>query len=746
MKNKANYLLILVVTLFSSQVFAQNEDVSARVEQLIQQMTLAEKVGQMTQINISAINTTGIQSDVILDPEKVIPLLRDHHVGSFLNGEAVPAEMWFTYMNDLMHLSMEHSRLGIPIIYGIDHMHGASYVANSTIFPHNLNIGATFNPTHAKNNAIVTGIESAELGHHWIFAPVLDLGRNPLWPRIYETYGEDPHVAEVMGYEYVYNLENNPETAPYKQVGSGKHFLGYSDPVSGWDRTPAHIPDQQIYEFFVPGFKAAMDAGLSTIMINSAEINGVPVHASKEILTDLLRDYLGFEGIAVTDWADVHQLVDKHRVAENIKEATYMAVMAGIDMCMVPYDLSFTNALIELVQEGRISESRLDESVRRILTVKFELGLFENPYPSDKNLDKIGADEHKALAYEAAVESIVLLKNEGDVLPLASDAGSILIVGPSANSKRNLNGGWTLAWQGGAEERYPDDVETIFTATQKAFPEAAVEAISDISAENLDAIVEKAGTADVVIYALGETPYTEGVGNINSLILPDDQHNLVDATADVAATKILVMVEGRPRIITDFVDHMDAVLFAGLPGNEGGKAIANIIAGTEVPSGKMPITYPRFAGAFYPYNYKWAVYTPSNQSQEQFVSTTLYPFGHGLSYTSFEYSDLKLASAEVSKSGTLTASVTITNAGDVAGMESVLWYLSDHVGSITRPNKELRHFEKVELAPGESASVTFEIDPIKDLSFPDKHGALLLENGAFSVSVGGMTSGFTLKD
>ena len=746
MKMKTNLLLLLVVSLFSGLLHAQTDDVSSRVEELIEQMTLEEKAGQMTQLNISTINTTGVQRDVILDAEKVIPLIRDHHIGSFLNGEAVPAEMWFEYMTELMHLSVEHSRLGIPIIYGIDHMHGASYVANSTIFPHNINIGATFNTLHAVNNGIVTGLESADLGHHWIFAPVLDLGRNPLWPRIYETFGEDPYVAEIMGYEYVYNLQNNPGTAPYKQAATGKHFLGYSDPVSGWDRTPAHIPDQQIYEFFVPGFRGAMDAGLSTIMINSAEINGVPVHASKEILTDLLRDYLGFEGVAVTDWADVDQLVTKHRIAENIKEATYLSVMAGIDMCMTPYDLSFTNALIELVKEGRIPESRLDESVRRILTLKFELGLFENPYPSNERFDRIGAPEHKALAYDAAVESIVLLKNEGNALPLASGAESILIVGPSADSKRNLSGGWTLAWQGGEEERYPDDVETIFTATQKAFPGATVEAVSDISAANLNAIVQKANAADVVIYALGETPYTEGVGNINTLILPDEQHNLVNATADISATKILVMVEGRPRIITDFVDHMDAVLFAGLPGNEGGKAIANIIAGTEVPSGKMSITYPRFAGAFYPYNYKWAVYTPSNQSQEEFVSTTLYPFGYGLSYTTFAYSDLKLSASEVSKNGTLTASVTVTNTGDVAGMESVLWYLSDHVGSITRPNKELRNFGKIDLAPGESKTVTFEIEPTDDLSFPDKNGTILLENGSFTLAVGGLTATFSLID
>ncbi len=746
MTNRIKYLLLVLISLVSTQIFAQSNDISAKVEELIDQMTLAEKVGQMTQLNISVINTTGQQRDVYLDPEKFIPFIRDHHIGSFLNGEAVPGDVWYEYMNEVMHLSVEHSRLKIPIIYGIDHMHGASYVANSTIFPHNLNIGATFNVEHAKNNAIVTGMESADLGHHWIFAPVLDLGRNPLWPRIYETYGEDPHVAEVLGGAYVYNLEHNPEIAPYKQTATGKHFLGYSDPVGGWDRTPAHIPEQQIYEFFVPAFKAAMDNGLSTIMINSGEINGIPVHASKEILTGLLRDYLGFEGVAVTDWADIDQLVTKHHVAPNIKEATYLAVEAGIDMSMTPYDLSFTNALIELVQEGRITESRIDQSVRRILTLKFKLGLFENPYPSNKRLDRIGAPEHKAMAYDAAVESIVLLKNEDNVLPVANTAKNILIVGPSANSKRNLNGGWTLAWQGGEEERYPDDVETIFTATKKAFPNAKVEFIEDISSKNLSAIVSKAKAADVVIYAMGETPYTEGVGNINTLILPQEQYDVIDATQNIKGSKILVMVEGRPRIITDMVDKVDAVLFAGLPGNEGGKAIANIIAGTEVPSGKMAITYPKFAGSFYPYNHKMAVYTPSNQSQEEFASTTLYSFGQGLSYTTFEYSDLKLSSASLKKNGTLTASVTVKNTGDIAGMESVLWFLTDKYASITRPVKELRHFEKIKLAPGESKTVSFKIDPMKDLSFPDKTGAILLEEGDFTLAVDQFSKDFKLVD
>tara|TARA_R110000868_G_scaffold368227_4_gene631277 strand:+ start:15514 stop:17748 length:2235 start_codon:yes stop_codon:yes gene_type:complete len=741
--SKSIVLTVLVLFISGTSV-AQTID--QKISSLIDQMSIEEKVGQMTQLNITQINKGTGQKDVVLDPERVIPLIRDHHIGSFLNGEAVPPEEWFSFMDELMHLSMEYSRLKIPIIYGIDHMHGASYVSNSTIFPHNINLASTFNIEHSKNNALVTGYESADLGHHWIFAPVIDLGRNPIWPRLYETYGEDPYVAEILGAEFVRTLQNHPDTAPFKQVATGKHYLGYSDPVGGWDRTPAHIPEQQIYEFFGPAFKAAIDAGLSTIMVNSGEINGIPVHASKELLTDLLRDYYGFEGVVVTDWADINQLITKHHVAENNKEATFLAIEAGIDMSMTPNDLSFTTDLIELVKEGRISEERIDLSVRRILKVKFELGLFENPYPSNKRLERIGHPDHKKLAYQAAVESIVLLKNEDAVLPLSKDIKKILIVGGTGDSKRNLNSGWTLSWQGGSEEQYPDDVETILTATKKAFPNSDVEFIEDISASNLDKIVVKATEADAVIFALGETPYTEGRGNINTLLLPDQQYELIEATKEVTTPKILVMVEGRPRIITSMVDQVDAVLFAGFPGNEGGKAIANLIAGLEVPSGKLPITYPKFSGTFYPYNHKVSVFSPSNQAREEFVSTTLYGFGSGLSYTTFEYSNLTLSAAEVQKNGTITGSVLVTNTGKVTGMESVLWFISDHYASITRPIKELRNFEKITLNPGESKTITFEINPTEDLSFPDKEGNLLLEGGTFTLAVDNQRIDFKLID
>lgn len=430
--------------------------VEARVEDLIRRMTLPEKIGQMTQLDITLINTTGKQRDIFLDENKVRKLIREHHIGSFLNGEAAEAEVWFHFMDRLTRVALEESRLGIPLIYGIDHIHGASYLSGATIFPQGINLGATFEPEHARNTGRITALECADLGHHWCFSPVLDLGVNPQWPRFFETYGEDPLLAARLGEAFVRGMQENEEIAPYIVSATGKHFLGYSDPRSGWDRTPALIPMQQIHEFHRVSFQRAIDAGLRTIMLNSGEINGVPVHASHEIITGLLREKMGFDGVVVTDWDDVRKLTNLHFTAENFTEATYQSVMAGIDMCMTPLTLEFNESMLELVEQGRITEARIDESVRRILRLKFELGLFENPLPRNDRFARIGRPDNRAKALKAAKESIVLLKNERDILPLQSPK-QIALFGPSAQSKRNLCGGWTIAWQGGEDDRYPQN-------------------------------------------------------------------------------------------------------------------------------------------------------------------------------------------------------------------------------------------------------------------------------------------------
>jgi len=729
--------------------------VAARVDDLLKRMTLPEKIGQMTQLDITLINTTGKQKDVRLDPEKARDMILNHHIGSFLNGEAVSPKTWYAFINELSRIAVEESRLGIPIIYGIDHIHGAGYIQNATIFPQSINIGATFNPDNAYKGGWVTAIEAADLGHHWLFSPVLDLGVNPLWPRVWETYGEDPFMASVMGASYVKGLQNNEEAAPYKVAATGKHFLGYSDPRSGWDRTPAHLSMQQIHEFHRPAFQKAIDAGLKTIMVNSGEINGVPVHASYEILTKLLREEMGFDGVIVTDWDDIGKLVNFHYTAENFKEATFDAIRAGIDMSMTPLSLDFNTSLLELVEEGRIDEERIDASVRRILKLKFDLGLFESPLPRNDRFDRIGKAEHRQLALEAARESIVLLKNENQLLPLKKKikAG---VFGLSANSKRNLSGGWTIGWQGGEESQYPAEMHTIYTALKAEFSDSEItlfdaDLIPDsktASKSKIETFINKLNNLDVLIYAGGEEPYCEFTGNISDLNLPQNQIDEVKLLGKSSSPLVLVLVQGRPRLINDILDEADAILFAGLPGFEGAEAIANCISGKINPSGKMPVSYPMSPNHFLTYNHKRSnlyFFDPSvaNHIVQDNLSSSLFPFGYGLSYTTFEYSDLKLSATTLGKSGSIKASVTIKNTGSVAGSESVLWFTSTHFGKITRPTKELKYFEKIHLEPGESAISEFVITP-EILSYPDADGNRVLEKTTCSIMAGDKKKEFSI--
>jgi len=735
------FIAIMIKPLTAQTPLYQNPEASIdeRVEDLLDRMTIYEKIGQMTQLNITTINETGHQSNVVLVEEKARELIGKHHIGSFLNGEAVPPEQWFEFMDALTRLAIEESRLNIPIIYGIDHIHGASYLGGSTIFPQAINLGATFNKKHSYNTGYVTAYESADLGHHWNFAPVLDLGVNPLWPRLWETFGEDPHLASVMGRAYLDGF-NTEDTYPKKVAATAKHFLGYSDPKSGWDRSPAYIPMQAIHEFHRPPFQAVVDGGIRTVMLNSGEVNGVPVHASYELITELLREEMGFEGVVLTDWADIEKLVDFHYTAKNFKEATYQAVTAGVDMSMTPLTLEFNEAMVELVEEGRITEERVDESVRRILRLKFDLGLFEDPFPRNDRFDRIGREENRLKALDAARESIILLKNDNGVLP-AENPQKIILAGLSANSKRNLSGGWTIAWQGGDEEQFPDRVLTILDALQLEYPDAEI-----VHAENIPDR-EALNSADLIVYAGGETPYTEFVGNINDLSLPGDQLRDISELTRSDTPLALVLVQGRPRLITEVVINVDAILFAGLPGFEGAEAIANVISGKVNPSGKLPISYPMFPNHYIPYNHKSSdVYffeggDPNEIIQEE-QDPSLFPFGHGLSYTTFEYSGLSLSSDQLRGDDQLTAEVTITNTGDRAGMESTLWFLTNHVGTITRPVKELKHFEKVSLEPGESATVEFRIDPAEHLAYPDRKGQPVLETGHFTVRIGELSKEF----
>jgi beta-glucosidase len=718
--------------------------IDERVEDLIGRMSLEEKIGQMTQLDITMVNNRGDQSDVSLDTDKARTLLQKHHIGSFLNGEAVPAQQWIDYISNLQRIAVEETRLGIPIIYGIDHMHGASYLAGSTIFPHNINIGATFNTENALQNGRITALEAGPLGHVWNFAPVLDLGKNPYWPRVYETYGEDPYLASRLGAAYVNGLQAKHDKFPYKVAATGKHFLGYSVPRSGWDRTPVDLSMQTIHEFHRPSFQAAIDAGMKTMMLNSGEVNGIPVHASKELLTGLLREKMGFDGVIVTDWADIGKLYDYHHTARSYEEATFQAIDAGVDMSMTPRSLKFNESLMNLVKKGKISENRLDDSVRRILRLKFEMGLFEHPYPSGKGIENIGSPSHKSIALQAARESLVLLRNQKQTLPLSKEIQNLLVVGPSANSKRNLSGGWTLAWQGGAEDQYPEDVKTITEALQMQFPSAKVTELNSIGepdTKRRSDFESAASEADAIIIAAGEEPYTEFVGNITDLSLADEQLELIKAVNKTGKPSVLVLIEGRPRVISDIVDDTDAIIWAGLPGFEGAEAIADMISGRINPSGRLPFSYPQYVGYFVPYNHKpSASYhfdsEVANNIEQDDETIAEWEFGHGLSYTSFSYDDFNIDKTSIDENGLIEAEVTITNTGNRIGTEVVLWFISDEVGKISRPVKELVQFERVKLKPGESKRVSLNIEPKKDLSYPDFEGNPVLEEGYFKVRVG----------
>jgi len=742
---------VIIINIFTAYHIGAQTKLSIKtvsdLDELIKKMTIVEKIGQMTQINISKINTSGAQKDVVLDEKKYREVLQKYKIGSFLNGEAVSPEVWESYLDKVTRIGLEESRLGIPIIYGIDHIHGASYVANSTLFPHNISLASSFNTQLAFETGLVTAIESADLGHHWIFAPVLDVARTPLWARFYETYGEDPYTVSMMGEAFVKGIQENSETSPYKQAATAKHFLGYSDPKSGWDRTPVDLSMQSIHEIYRPSFQKAIDAGIKSIMVNSGEINGIPVHASKEILTDLLRNQMGFEGVILTDWGDLDKLVDYHKVAENFKEAVFLSIEAGIDMSMTPTHFRSNDALLELVNEGRISEARLDESVRRILKLKLDLGLFENPYPRKDRLNKIGSEKHNKMALNAARESIVLLKND-EMLPLKS-SGKLVLVGKSVRDKKNWQGGWTYTWQG-AKNEHLAHLSSFDAEMKKAFPSTEIIIYDEITSKNITKFEKDAKSADAIIVVAGEEPYTEFVGNINDLNLDEKQKFWIKSAIETGKPVSLILVEGRPRLFTEFNNKLKSVIYAGLPGSMGPQACAEILAGTVNPSAKLSFTYPAYPNHYIPYNHKsGAVYffdlNQANFIQQKVKSTNLYSFGHGLSYSKFTYSKLTISNLDNSLEADITVNVSVKNTGNRSGKEAVLFFISDEVGSITRPVKELKHFEKIELEAGESKDLSFVIKPKLHLAFPNANGEYFLEKGKFTVLVDTLKKRFTLK-
>ncbi len=722
---------------------SDNGAIEEKINDLLSQMTVEEKIGQMTQINNSEIVTNAqwgagadLSIEIKVDTAKLGSMIRKYHVGSFLNGIAVPPQTWYQFYKDIQEYNLRVSRLKIPVIYGIDHMHGPNYLEGATVFPHAINTAASYNNQIPADMAHVTAIETADLGHQWLFAPVLDLARTPLWGRFYETLGESPYVASTMGTIFVKTVQENKDIAPYKIGATAKHFFAYSDPKYGFDRGPVDLSEQTLYEFHIPSFRAAINAGIKTVMINSGEINGEPVHSSSWILTDILRHELKFKGVAVTDWEDIIRLYRNHRTAENEKEATYQAITAGVDVAMTPYTTNFCHLMRELVSEGRISEERLDLSVSRILRLKLELGLFEHPLPRNDRFDRVGSADNRAKALEAARESIVLMKNDA-TLPLdASSVRNIVLAGPNANLKQPLAGGWTLRWIPAQEDIYPKDMLTVYGAMQKEFASVTL-------ANNAADLRAKAARADVVVLALGEMPYSEGFGSIQDINLPAEQKELIKVARASGKRVVMVMIAGRPRLITDVYDDCNAVLFAGLPGFEGAQAIAEIISGKVNPSAKMSFNYPYSVNRLLPHNHK---ISEVNLAHEVPNPIALVPFGAGLSYTKFEYSNLTLSDTTLtSLDGELTASVTVKNSGSRPGKEAVLWFLHDEVATLSRPVKELKFYEKQLLNPGESKTFTFTIKPENCLSYPNRKGEMLVEDGSFLLMVGDLKARFWLK-
>lgn len=730
-----------------------------KIEDLLKRMTLEEKVGQMTQLTIGMI-VNGRDQDVKIDPAKLEKAIVKYGVGSILNvsDQALTIDRWHEIIGEIQ-AAAKKTKLGIPVMYGIDSIHGANYVQGATLFPQEIGMAATWNPELMQRVAEITAIETRAAGIPWSFSPVLDLGRNPLWPRFWETFGEDPYLAKVMGVAFVRGLEGSDVASDNQVASSLKHYMGYSYPLTGRDRTPAWIPENYLREYFLPTFDAAVKAGARTIMINSAEINGVPGHVNRQILTDILRTELGFKGFVVSDWEDIKKLVTTWRIAATEKEATRMAIMAGIDMSMVPLDYSFADILIELVKEGAVPQSRIDEAVRRILRVKFEIGLFEKPVPSAALKSKFALPESRQVSLQAARESMTLLKNENNILPLAKNT-KVLVTGPTADNLLSLNNGWSYVWQGSEESLYPKDRHTIRKAIEAKIGASNVTYVpgtkitrragttsnnnpTDIEEEvDIPAAVRAAQNVDVIVLALGEGTYCETPGNITDLTIGEPQIKLAEALKATGKPVVLVLAEGRPRIINRIVDNVRAVLLAYNPSNEGGTAIADVLFGDFNPSGRLPFTYPRTPNGLINYDHK--PFETENTAFGNMAFNPQFRFGEGLSYTTFAYSDLKLGKQTIAANEELPVSVTVTNSGKRAGQDVVLVYVSDLVASISPPGRRLRRFAKVSLEPGQSKTLNFKLRR-EDLSFVGADNKWVAEPGDFDVKIGSLSQRFTLK-
>ena len=741
-------------------VIKSNPKIEAQVEQTLKKLTLEEKIGQMMELVTDLFGANDKNGVFYIDEHKTDSIFSRYKIGSILNAPntcAPTAKQWEKYIEQIQKISMK--RIGIPCVFGLDQNHGSTYTQDGTLFPQNINVAATFNREIARHSAEATAYETRAVSVPWTYSPTVDLGRDARWPRIWENFGEDCYLSSEMGKAMVYGFqgEDPNNIDQYHIATSLKHFMGYGVPWTGKDRTPAYISPANLREKHFAPFLAGLQAGALTVMVNSASVNGMPMHANKEILTGWLKEETGWDGVLITDWADINNLYTREMVAKDKKDALRIAINAGIDMIMEPYSCDACGSLVELVKEGKIPMSRIDDACRRVLRMKYRLDLFKNPTQKLKNYPKFGGEEFAKLALEGATESMVLLKNERNILPL-EHGKKILLTGPNANQMRCLDGGWSYTWQGHRTDEFAGKYNTIYEAFCNEYGKENVILNQGVTynekgkywEENEPQIlgaVAAAKDADVIVACIGENSYTETPGNLTDLWLSENQRNLVKALAQTGKPVILVLNEGRPRLIADIEPLAQGIIDILIPGNMGGDALVNLVSGKSNFSGKMPYTYPKEINSLANYDFKKSEEVGTMEGAYDYNAkiTQQWGFGYGLSYTSYQYSNLKVSKSDFRHGDIIKVSVDVKNTGKVAGKESILLFSSDLVASMVPDGRRLRAFDKVELQPGETKTVTFELKA-DDLAFVGWDGKWRLEEGDFKLMIADQTASVHCAD
>ena len=730
-------------------VIKSDPKIEAQVEQTLKKLTLEEKIGQMMELVTDLFGANDKNGVFYIDEHKTDSILSRYKIGSILNAPntcAPTAKQWEKYIAQIQKISMK--RIGIPCVFGLDQNHGSTYTQGGTLFPQNINVAATFNREIARRSAEATAYETRAVSVPWTYSPTVDLGRDARWPRIWENFGEDCYLSSEMGKEMVYGFqgEDPNNIDQYHIATSMKHFMGYGVPWTGKDRTPAYISPADLREKHFAPFLAGLQAGALTVMVNSASVNGMPMHANKDILTGWLKEETGWDGVLITDWADINNLYTREMVARDKKDALRIAINAGIDMIMEPYSCDACGYLVELVKEGKIPMSRIDDACRRVLRMKYRLDLFKNPTQKLKNYPKFGGEEFAKLALEGATESMVLLKNKGNILPL-QHGKKILLTGPNANQMRCLDGGWSYTWQGHRADEFAGKYNTIYEAFCNEYGKENVILNQGVTynekgkywEENepqIQGAVDAAKNVDVIVACIGENSYTETPGNLTDLWLSENQRNLVKELAKTGKPVILVLNEGRPRLIADIEPLAQGIIDILIPGNMGGDALVGLVSGKSNFSGKMPYTYPKEINSLANYDFKKSEEVGTMEGAYDYNAkiTQQWGFGHGLSYTSYQYSNLKVSQSDFRHGDIIKVSVDVKNTGKVAGKESVLLFSSDLIASMVPDGRRLRAFDKIELQPGETKTVTFDLNA-DDLAFVGYDGKWVLEEGDFKLMI-----------